>query len=290
MGLRSHLKQHWPTWLVGAIGFGVSAYFYFQSREIRDPVFLTDPNRTEIISHARVETAPIRVLRQDGRAVTGDLYALRFYFWNAGKTSIRPINVLDTIRITLDEPAEVVDYKVLNRTRPITGLDLRSHRIGARLNTLGLTFTILEHNDGLAGQIIYEGASNARLRIAGIIEGVPAGIRDGSSFSWAGVIRYSDSGWLFLLSGALVLGLIVAVVSEVRALRRWSTPGPDTAPVEGERRRHKPRTRADLIVSIVFLFGFLAVISVSMFTKYRTVQEEARLRSVNSVPRVVLPP
>ncbi len=287
MGLRSHLKQNWTTWLVGAIGAGVSVYFYSESREARDPVFIVDPNRTEIISHARVEAAPIRVLRHDGRAVMGDLSALRFYFWNAGKTSIRPPNILDTIRITLEEPADIVDYKILKRSRPITGIDLRPHRAGGRVNTLTLTFAILEHDDGMAGQIIYEGANVAPLRIAGVIEGVPAGVRDGSSFDWIGVIRYSDNGWVLVLGAVVVLGLIVAVGATVRAFHRWPTRPPSPAPAPGDQRR--PTTRADLVVGALILLSFLVFVSVSMVTKYQTVREEARLRSVNSVPKVVLP-
>jgi hypothetical protein len=287
MGLRSHLKQHGVGWLTTGLSTVLAFYFYRESIEARDPVFLVDPNRTEIISHARVETAPIRVLRHDGRPVTGDLYALRFYFWNAGKTSIRSGNVLDTIRITLDDPAEIIEYKVLNRTRPITSLELRPHRVGDRLNKLNLAFSILEHHDGFAGQIIYEGTANAHIRIVGIVEGVPHGVRDGSAFGWLGVIRYSVNGWLFLVGAAAALGLAVGIGAFLRALYGWSTRPPAPAPAPGDRRR--PTTRADLIAGALFFLFFLIVIGASMLTKYDTVREEARMRSVNSVPRAVLP-
>jgi len=292
MGLGAHLRQHWVGWFTTAVSIVLAAYFYLQTIQTRDPVFLVDPDRTEIISRARVETAPIRVLRQDGRPVTGDLYAMRFYFWNAGQLSVRPLNVLDTIVITLSGAAEMVDFKVLSRTRPITGVDLRPHRVGQRLNKLILTFVILEHDDGFSSQIIYEGSRDTRLSIAGTIEGVPAGIRDGSSFGLMDVIRYSQNGWWMPVGGLVVAFLFWGIGSLVRDVVRWSSrppePAPTSPPVPGERRQ-RPTTRGDLVALTIFLLFFVAGVTIALFSNYRSLQEEARLRSVSSVPRSVLP-
>src|SRR2546422_1029977 len=58
-----YLTKHWIelTGLLVSIGFAF--YFYEQSREEREPIFVVDPNRVEILRAERVATAPIRVLR-----------------------------------------------------------------------------------------------------------------------------------------------------------------------------------------------------------------------------------
>src|SRR6267378_1799166 len=111
--IASYLKNNWTGLLFGVAGLLTAYYFAQQSRQERAPTFVIDPNRVEILSAGRAATAPIKVLRRDGVPIQGDIYAVRFYIWNAGKLAIRPENVLDTIRIGLDSGSEILDYKSL---------------------------------------------------------------------------------------------------------------------------------------------------------------------------------
>src|ERR1700757_30692 len=136
--IKSYFKQNWTGLLVAAVGIGVAYYFYQEAREDRAPIFVVDPNRVEILSAERAATAPIRVLRRDGVPIQGDIYAVRFFIWNAGKRSIRPENVLEPIRIGLGPGSEILDFKPLKTARPITHADLVSDPPG-RLPGHGLT-------------------------------------------------------------------------------------------------------------------------------------------------------
>src|SRR2546427_4921409 len=59
------------------------------------------------------------------------------------------------------------DYKPLKVSRPITRVGLApdppGRQLGHGLRTLAVGFSILELDDGLAGQVIYEGKRDARL-------------------------------------------------------------------------------------------------------------------------------
>src|SRR5207247_5981904 len=171
----------------------------------REPILVVDPNRVEILSTERLATAPIKVLRRDNTPIETDVYAVRFYFWNAGRRSIKPDNVLEPIRVSLDTASEILDFRVLKTSRPITHARLVPS--GSRLATLVLVFSILERGDGLTGQVIYQGKRTAHLGITGTIEGVDAGIRVRRSPSFWTVLRRSDFGQGLALVGSLVIGV-----------------------------------------------------------------------------------
>src|SRR5436190_9965325 len=180
--------------LLGAVGLYGTYHFYQLSRESREPVFVVDPVRTEIISAQRILTAPIRVLKRNGVPITKDLFAIRFYFWNAGQRPILAQEVLDPLRIVLQDSAgEILDYKVVKVSRSVARVHLLPVDSSRVLQTLGLTFSILEHNDGVGGQLIYQGNRGAPLVMTGTIEGVAriGTSADVSAWSviWHGMMR-----------------------------------------------------------------------------------------------------
>lgn len=173
MGNRSYLRENWlgiVGLLIGALGAFASVYTYIKTQRFREPMFVVDPTRTEILSKERVTQAPIRVTRSDGRPITTDLTSVRFYFWNAGAEAIKQTDILDPITIALAEPgSEILDVRILKITRPVTKLQLAA--IPGQPGRLSLTFGILEQNDGVTGQVIIQGRPDARLAITGTIAG-----------------------------------------------------------------------------------------------------------------------
>lgn len=157
---------------VGIIGLGVSIYFYFQTNKYKAPVFVVDPVRTEILSKTRVSEAPIRIIKSDGNEITSDLTSIRFYFWNDGTESIKREHILEKIKLTLDDPnAEIIDYRTLKLSRAVTDFKLTPNSDNPA-RSLILSFAILEKNDGVTAQVIYEGKPDAKLIVGGYIEDV----------------------------------------------------------------------------------------------------------------------
>jgi hypothetical protein len=222
MSVGTYLKQNWFI-LFLTVGFGVSGiYFYFESQEARDPVFVVDPDRVEIVRAARVAQAPIKVLRRDNTPVRSDIYAARFYFWNAGKRPIKSAEVEEAIRVTLDSGSEILDFKRLKLSRLPTHARLVPTSVsGSRLRTLVIIFSILEQDDGLTGQIIYEGGRDARLAVSGTVEGVPAGISTRLTPSFWSILRRKI--WK-ILGGALGAGLVFSLMIRFIPRKRGNPP------------------------------------------------------------------
>jgi hypothetical protein len=169
------LRHNWlglAGLIIGLFGILLSVYFYLESQVQREPILLFDGTRTEIISSRRASEAPIRVLKPDGSEVKSDLVAVRFYFWNQGRLSIRRENVLQPVTVAIaDATAHILDARFLKVSREITRLAIvqSGDQPGRKIV---LEFQILDHGDGGTGLIIYEGSPKAALEISGVIEGV----------------------------------------------------------------------------------------------------------------------
>lgn len=80
----------WVSTGVGIIvSFSISYYFFDIQKNKREPYFIVDPHRIEIIDSNNLEKWPIEVIRKkDKTPINGDISAFRFFFWNLGRRSI----------------------------------------------------------------------------------------------------------------------------------------------------------------------------------------------------------
>lgn len=170
--IRDHFSTNWVNWIgvgIGVVGLGAAYYFYAQSKDVREPMFAVDSSRVQIVNAATVATAPIRVLGPDNKPILSNVYALRFYLWNAGRRAIFPSDVQDTVEIMLDDStAKILDFRLLKVSRPVTHIVLDR---GPDPRTLIVGFRILDARDGLAGQIIYQGSDKVPVVAKGSVTG-----------------------------------------------------------------------------------------------------------------------
>ena len=188
--------------IVGVLGLLASGYTYARSRRVREPTFAVDPVRTVIASRENVVHAPIVVTRRDGRVVRSDLVAVRFYFWNGGAESIKRENILEPLRIVIMDPhAELLDYQLLRRSRDVTAVSLSATN---DTNQLGIDLNILEQNDGVTGQIIFDGSADSDVILVGTIEGarIPSRRDLALRVFWHGFPKAA----LFIVIGLILLG------------------------------------------------------------------------------------
>jgi hypothetical protein len=171
MRIMNTLRENAITIAFGLKGIACSFYFYTLSMEKREPVFYVDQNRAYVLSIEYLETSPIKVWKSGGEEVTSDLTSLRFYFWNQGRRPISSADVLEPIRFTLgDSTSEILDFRILNRSRNITGSNLSRDSSDSE-HSIIYSFNILEQNDGISGQILIQGEPDTKLDVSGIVVG-----------------------------------------------------------------------------------------------------------------------
>jgi len=189
--------------VVGLVGVGSSYYFYQISRSEREPLFLTDSDRTIIIESNSIKDSPIKVVRENGTSIDGDISSIRFYFWNNGRQSVRSSDILKPLTLSFDDnKVEVLSFKILRSSRPDIVQPTLKRDSSNPSRRVQMGFSILETNDGFTGQIIYAGPRETELNISGAIEGV-RDIKTGFGLS--------DRGFWQLYATRIAIGGLILV-------------------------------------------------------------------------------
>ncbi len=144
-------------------------YFLYIGNRERKPTFYLDPTRTVILDKKNAANAPLLLLKSNGDTIRADVTSVYFYFFNQGRETIKHENIYAPLKIVLSDRAEILDFKILKTSRDVSGMALT--RDTAR-NALHINFKAMEKEDGLAGQIIFEGNKNATITLEGGIDGV----------------------------------------------------------------------------------------------------------------------
>jgi hypothetical protein len=144
-------------------------YFLYVGVRERKPTFYVDPVRTTILDKESVANAPLLLLKSNGDTITSDVTSVYFYFFNQGEETIKQENIYSPLKIVLGDNAEILDYKVLKVSRPVSGIEVTRDKIG---HTLNINLKALENSDGFVGQIIFEGKKDASIYLEGGIDGV----------------------------------------------------------------------------------------------------------------------
>lgn len=143
-------------------------YFLYVGDREREPTFYVDPARTVIIDQANAADAPLQLLKPNHDTIHADVVSAYFYFFNQGKETIKRENVYSPIKIKV-KGAEILYFKVLKTSRDISGVRLSKDTLD---NSLAIDFNALEKDDGLVGQVIFEGDKDAPLIIEGGVDRV----------------------------------------------------------------------------------------------------------------------
>ncbi len=144
-------------------------YFLYVGIRERKPTFYVDPTRTTILDKENAANAPLLLLKSNGDTITSDVTSIYFYFFNQGEETIKQENIYAPLKIVLSDNAEILDFKILKVARPVSGIEVTRDTLG---NSLAINLKALEKDDGLVGQIIFEGNKNSAIQLEGGIDGV----------------------------------------------------------------------------------------------------------------------
>ena len=144
-------------------------YFLYVGNRERKPTFYLDPTRTTILDKSNATNAPLILLKSNGDTILADVTSAYFYFFNQGKETIKQENIYSPLKIVMGDHAQILDYKIMKVARPVSGVKLTMDTLGG---FIGIDFKALEKDDGLVGQIIFEGTKNAGITLEGGIDGV----------------------------------------------------------------------------------------------------------------------
>jgi hypothetical protein len=154
--------------IASIIGFALSIYFFVASHENPEMTYFVHPAKAAVV---RTGQASGLTIQFDGHNLTGDITATQIAFWNAGRKAIHGENVLQPLVIRTSNKTKILEARIQKASREVVGLALDNSRLSS--GELGVTWKILEQNDGGVIQIIYLGDEKVEIEANAILEGQP---------------------------------------------------------------------------------------------------------------------
>jgi hypothetical protein len=182
--------------LVGVVSLGATVYFGLEALKSRDLSLLVNPAKTTIVKAG--QSSDLHVLYK-GQSVSTDVTALQVEIWNAGKESIRPEHILSPIILQMSPKVPILEVRLRRISRPVCQIALDESQLAD--GKLGVSWRILEHNDGAIIQLIVAGPSGVTVAGQGSVEGDPTvRLTTARRSSWASI-----GNLIVLLSLSIVL-------------------------------------------------------------------------------------
>src|ERR1039457_6070411 len=152
--------------LVGVVSLIATVYFGWISVKDRDLSLTVNPTSTTIVKAG--QSSDLHILYK-GQSVATDVTGFQVGMWNAGRESIRPEHILSPIILQTSPKVPILEVRLKHTSRPVCDIVLDDSHLED--GKVGLSWRILEHNDGAVVQFIVAGPSNATVVGLGSVEG-----------------------------------------------------------------------------------------------------------------------
>ena len=152
--------------IIGTTASLISLFFALNLNSDRDLVYVVYPIKSTIVSNDSLSNLKVSY---KNNILEGSISSAQIAFWNSGKKSIRENNVLQPLRIKLENESRILEARIKKKSREIIKIDLNENNINK--GELGIKWNILEQNDGFVLQLIYNSEPNTKILAEGIIEG-----------------------------------------------------------------------------------------------------------------------
>jgi len=173
---------------IGAIGVVLAIFFYYKGIRVPIPAYI-NAWRTRIVDKSTSATPGLQVLH-DGIPIAGkDVTSATVYVWNAGRASIRKVDVLRPYAFCLGEDGTLLHANILKATRQECGISISFSE--PLSNRIALNFDVLEYGDGAAVQLIFAGLSETPISMAGVCVGAET-IKDATQEYRANHFNYEN--------------------------------------------------------------------------------------------------
>ena len=154
--------------IIGVVSLFVGVYLYSQSIRERELTYFVHPVKSVVVRAGELSDISVAL---DGKTIKSDITVAQIAFWNAGKESIRESHVLKPFLIQTEGNVPILEARIRKQTREVVNLQVdRSH---LNLGKVGISWSILEQNDGGILQLIFVGDANVDIVASAVIEGQP---------------------------------------------------------------------------------------------------------------------
>lgn len=187
--------------VASVIALPLSLVLYVASIRSRELSVYVNPTRTILVRSGH--SSDLHVVYK-GQPISTDVTAIQVGLWNAGREPIRAEHVLQSIVIETVPKVSILEAGLRFSTRPVVSPTLDTSTLGQ--GTLGISWKILEHNDGFVIQLIVAGPAGETVRVGGVVEGQPS-VQDANPDT-----RFSL--WMLVPLGLILTSLVTIPILE----------------------------------------------------------------------------
>jgi hypothetical protein len=155
-------------WLATILGLVLTVYFYIEAKETRQLTYYLNPVKAALVRSGQASRLSTTF---DNKPIKGDITAAQVALWNQGKLAIKKQDMLKPVVLYTENNAPILEATIRKSSRDVTGLSLATEQL--QQGRVGISWDILERNDGCVIQLIYAGNPDLNLSIDGVIEGQP---------------------------------------------------------------------------------------------------------------------
>lgn len=214
--------------IAGIAGLVFAVYAYFDTKSEPQLVALVQPIRGTLVSSEAVEKLQIIY---EGKLINGAVTTAQVAFWNHGRKPIRSEDILESVEIYFDPPAQIISAVVKTATRDTIDVQMAKSRFAE--GVVPIKWKILEHQDGVTLQLTYVGGPEANIRIRGVVigqkeieiyKGRTPLTKSSASYpsKWRDILEYLW-GWSFV--AAVVFFLVASILTRNALNWEKSRPG-----------------------------------------------------------------
>jgi hypothetical protein len=167
--MKELLSQNWLGSLIGLVGIGLAIVFAFYVRP--RPRLASQVNSLELLGNNQALPKEIEFFFRGQKVPKVTLS--RIAIWNMGNVTFRRDQIVaaDPLRIVTSSGSEVLDARILDRTREVNDF---SCAVRESRNEVECTFDYLDSRDGASVEVIHTG--DAKLQVVGTLRGVPKAV------------------------------------------------------------------------------------------------------------------
>lgn len=148
------------------LSLALSVYFYVASKQEPELAYYANPVQAVVV---KVGQASRLAVQFDGKPIGSDITTVQVAIWNGGSRAIKKDSILKPIVVSVSGGLPILEATIRKTTREVVGLSLQEGELAK--GRLGVSWNILEHDDGAVIQIVYAGQPGAGVHLDGIIEG-----------------------------------------------------------------------------------------------------------------------
>jgi len=154
--------------IIGTIVGIAGLIFAIQTLESRELVYLVNPARAIVVKTGAATSLHVFYGQQE---LKSDVTAVQIELWNKGKKAIHPAanEILRPIVIQTSPSVPILEATLRKKSRDVVDISLdKSHLSEGKL---GVSWNILEHEDGGILQLVYAGSPDVAITVSGVLEG-----------------------------------------------------------------------------------------------------------------------